>query len=292
VSTLLRRRFLQQISLATAIHAAAPRSFPDGQSLRFCIMGDRTGGAVKGVYERTVDLIVAEKPEFVINVGDSIEGLRDFWTDIEWVDMKKIWRRYGSIPHYCTAGNHDIWSANSERLYRQFTGFAPQHSFTHRQCHITVLDNSRVNTLDPDQIDFLRDDLRAHRDVPLKMVFFHKPFWIPHLMLQNSDFPLHQACLEFGVKWVFSGHLHHLWHLQRDGIQYVSIGSSGGSIKRGTERGEGFTHGWFFHYGLLEASSAGVKLTIKELPRPYGESRIVPIEDWLQNRPEALADRV
>ena len=283
-----RRQFLKQLGLGTVILGAAPRSFPDDEQIRFCIMGDRTGGAVKGVYERTVDLIVGEKPEFVINVGDSIEGLRDFWTDIEWVDIKKVWRRYGRIPHYCTPGNHDIWSANSERLYRSFTGFEPQYSFTHRHCHITVLDNSRTDETAEDQIEFLRSDLRQHRDVPLKMVFLHKPFWIVHLMRKNSKFPLHQACLEFGVKWVFSGHLHHLWHLRQDGIEYVSIGSSGGSIKKGVERGEGFSYGWFYHYGVLEASADGVKLIIKELPVPYGESRVVPIGQWLQNHPEAL----
>lgn len=283
-----RRTLLKQASLAALFQCVSPRGWPAEETLRFCIMGDRTGGAVKGVYERTVDLIVAEDPEFVINVGDSIEGLRDFWADFEWSDIKKIWRRYGRIPHYCTPGNHDIWSANSQRLYTKFTGFEPQYSFTHRNCHITVLDNSRGNTLGEEQIAFLRQDLHAHREVPLKLVFLHKPYWLPFLMLKSGEFALHKTCVEFGVQWVISGHLHHLWHLERDSIHYVSIGSSGGSMERGKARGEGFAHGWFYHYGLMEVSTRGAQLQIKELPRPYGESRLVPIEEWRENRPVDL----
>lgn len=258
---------------------------------RFCIMGDRTGGASSGVYERTLDLIVAEQPGFVVNVGDSIEGLRDFWADIEWVDMKRLWKRYGSIPHYCTPGNHDIWSSNSERLYTKFTGFAPQYSFSHGACHVTVLDNSRSNTLEEAQVEFLRRDLRAHRDAALKLVFLHKPFWIPLLMLKSGEFSLHQVCREFGVQWVFSGHLHHLWHLERDGIQYVSMGSSGGSMERGKSLGQGFEHGWFYHYGVADVEAGRLALRIKELPPPHGEGREFPIEEWRENRPAAVFRR-
>ncbi|MCU0227148.1 MAG: metallophosphoesterase [Bryobacterales bacterium] len=296
----LRRHWIRQFGLAAAgivldpiRRAQAQRSqlprdpvspAAEGPS-RFCIMGDRTGGAQAGVYERAVDRIVAERPRFVINVGDSIEGLRDFWTDIEWVEMKKLWRRYGAIPHYSTPGNHDIWSADSQRLYTRFTGHPPQYSFTQGSCHITVLDNSRSDTLDEAQIAFLREDLQQHRDAPLKLVFLHKPFWIPFLMLKSGEFSLHKTCVEFGVQWVFSGHLHHLWHLERDGVQYVSLGSCGGSMERGKTRGEGFGHGWFYHYGVATVSNGQLALRIQELPPPHGEGRSFAIGEWWENHP-------
>ncbi len=280
-----RRVCLHQIGLAATLAALPSRSADPASTLRFCIMGDRTGGAQRGVYERTVDLIASERPAFIINVGDSIEGLRDFWTDIEWFEIKKVWRRYGEIPHYCTPGNHDIWSSNAQRLYTRFTGHPPQYSFTHGPCHITVLDNSRSDMLGEDQVEFLREDLRLHRDAQLKLVFLHKPFWIPFLMLKSGEFSLHRACREHGVQWVFSGHLHHLWHLERDGVQYVSIGSSGGSMERGISRGEGFEHGWFYHYGVAEVRDSRLSLRIKELPLPYGEGREFPIEEWWENHP-------
>lgn len=291
VMPITRRTLLTQIGIAAAFGASASHSGSQDVPLRFCIMGDRTGGAQKGVYERTLDLIVSEQPAFVINVGDSIEGLQDFWTDIEWLDMKKLWRRYGGIPHYCTPGNHDIWSLNAQRLYTQFTGHAPQYSFTHGPCHITVLDNSRSEMLAEDQVEFLRKDLAAHRDSPLKLVFVHKPFWVPFLMLKSGEFDLHRACREHGVQWVFSGHLHHLWHLRRDGVQYVSMGSSGGSIDRGKRLGQGFSHGWFYHYGVAEVSGAKLVLRIKELPSPFGEGREFPIDEWWENRPASQLRR-
>ena len=44
---------------------------------RFVILGDRTGSVQPGVYEQVWREVAAEKPEFVVTVGDVIEGLVD-----------------------------------------------------------------------------------------------------------------------------------------------------------------------------------------------------------------------
>jgi hypothetical protein len=286
-----RRQWLKQLGgvalpgAAAAFGAQAPGVPASTTPLRFCLMGDRTGGADDDVYDASMDRIVAERPEFIINVGDSIEGYEDFWTDVQWLEMKRRWRRYGTIPHYFTPGNHDVWSPDSARLYRRFTGFDLRYSFTHRHCHITVLDNSRHDTLAKDQLAFLEEDLRKHKDVPCKLVFLHKPFWVVFVKLQSSEFELHRICRKYGVQWVVSGHVHHLWHMQRDGIRYVAIGSSGASMERGKRLGQGWDSGWFFHYGVMEIRGPRMQLGIRELRRPHGAGRDFPIEAWDDNHP-------
>ena len=281
----MRRRELLIGAGSGALLAATGRSLAAEPSWRFAIMGDRTGGAIPAIYERSVARIVAEHPEFVINVGDSIEGYRDFWADIEWSDLKPVWRPYGKIPHYFTPGNHDIWSPQSERMYKRFTGFDPQYSFTHRNCHITVLDNSRRDILAASQLSFLEDDLKRHADVPIKMVFFHRPFWVVYIKLESSEFDLHRICLKYGVKWVIGGHLHRLLHMQRDGIEYVAIGSSGASLERELKYGNGWDVGRLYHYGVMDVVGDRATLRIRELRKPYGAGRQFPIESWVDDHP-------
>src|SRR6058998_2155311 len=43
-------------------------------TFRFAIMSDRTGGARPGVFERAIDQINILQPEFVVTVGDLVEG--------------------------------------------------------------------------------------------------------------------------------------------------------------------------------------------------------------------------
>ena len=46
----------------------------DPQEFQFAIVSDRTGGARKGVFERAVKALNLLRPEFVMSVGDLIEG--------------------------------------------------------------------------------------------------------------------------------------------------------------------------------------------------------------------------
>ena len=50
----------------------APEARPD--TIRFVVVGDRTGLARPGVFEQAVKQADGLKPEFIINVGDLIEG--------------------------------------------------------------------------------------------------------------------------------------------------------------------------------------------------------------------------
>ena len=55
---------------------------------RFVVMGDRTGLAQPGVYERVWQEIAAEKPAFVLSAGDTIEGLSDGTAAREWAEWQ------------------------------------------------------------------------------------------------------------------------------------------------------------------------------------------------------------
>ena len=78
-------------------------------TIRFAIMADRTGGMRKGVFEKYVDYVNLLQPDFVISVGDMVEGYTDIIDEynkqcLEFDSiLSKLNTRFYHVP-----GNHDL----------------------------------------------------------------------------------------------------------------------------------------------------------------------------------------
>jgi hypothetical protein len=253
---------------------------------RYSIMGDRTGGHQDQVYGRVWREIDLLHPDFVINVGDTIEGSRNHDTMAgEWRDLRPVWERYKHYPLYFTPGNHDIWSNESEALYREQSGRPVNYGFNYQDAHFTVLDNSRTTELSQEQLDFLDRDLAQNAERRPKFVFFHKPFWIRFIREGQPPVGLHAIVKKHSVEHVISGHGHQFVRLAYDGVIYMEVGSSGGRLG-GLRRGEGFRQGWFYHHVLVRVKGSNVNFTVKEIDGPMGEGRMFRAEDWDANGPK------
>lgn len=251
----------------------------------FSIVGDRTGGAQPEIYGRIWREIDLLHPDFVINVGDTIEGGRDASAEAEWRGLRPLWDRYSHFPLYFTPGNHDIWSSQSLEIYKQQTARPNFYSFNYQDAHFTVLDNSRSLDLTDSQLQFLRQDLEANRGRGPKFVFFHKPFWLAYLKLGSGEFALHQMARKYNVDYIISGHGHQFVHMVRDGVVYLEVGSSGAKMK-----GEGFSQGWFYHHVWGYVKGSKVELSVKELDPPAGRGRLFRAEQWDENGPRFPPD--
>jgi 3',5'-cyclic AMP phosphodiesterase CpdA len=240
---------------------------------RFSILGDRTGDAEPQVYEAVWRDIALLHPDFVINVGDTIQGGNDATAEAEWRALRPIWDRY-KLPQFFTPGNHDIWSAISRRVYEKETGHPAFYGFNFQNAHFTVLDNSQTENLSDQQMDFLERDLQQNKDHDPKFVLFHKPFWLIPVMFQSSQFPFHQLVKKYGVQYVISGHGHQYVRAAQDRIVYLEAGSSGGKLK-----GQGFERGWFFGQIFAQVKGSKVEMTVKEIDAPMGKGRRFPVEE-------------
>lgn len=243
---------------------------------RFVILGDRTGSVQPGVYEQVWRETAAEKPEFVLTVGDMIEGLVDAKAAGEWAEVRQLLKPYAAIPLRLTPGNHDIWSALSETLFRKNAGRAPHYSFDQGAAHFTVLDNSRSEELSEAELSFLESDLKAHASRPVKFIVSHRPSWILNVALRNSSFALHRIAKQYGVKYVIAGHIHQMLHFELDGVEYVSMPSAGGHLRASGE----YQAGWFFGYTTVLIEDTAAKFTIHELQAPKGQGRVTALADW------------
>jgi 3',5'-cyclic-AMP phosphodiesterase len=248
----------------------------DRRDFSFVLLGDRTGEAQPGVYEQVWQETSAEKPEFVLTAGDTIQGGNDATAEEEWRQVKKIWLPYRAIPLYLTPGNHDIWSPQSETLFQRSSGHPAHYSFDVRQIHVTILDNSRSDELSEAEITFLKQDLQAHSGQPVKIIISHRPSWLLPVLFGNTNTPIHRIAKQYGVKYIIAGHLHQMLHFELDGITYLSLPSAGGHL-RGSKR---YEDGWFFAHTLVSAENNTLQFQIKELHEPYGRGRVSVPPDW------------
>jgi 3',5'-cyclic-AMP phosphodiesterase len=249
------------------------------QSFRFAILGDRTGEAQPGVWEEVCREAASENPAFIISVGDTIQGMDDRTAETEWRQAVRILQVFQRVPWYLAPGNHDIWSAESERLFHKFAEHPPHYSFDYGPAHFTVLDNSRSDELPAEEIAFLEADLKAHAGQPLKMIVMHRPSWIVNVALRNPDFALHRLAMQYGVQYVIAGHIHQMLRLELEGIAYVSMVSSGGHLRASGRYGDG----WFFGHALVEVREQSVSIQIREGAPPHGEGRVTELSAWGMN---------
>jgi len=272
-----RTRWQLPIFAAALLAVLAPlagRVRPD--SFRFEILGDRTGEAQPGVYQEAWREAAADRPAFVLTVGDTIQGYDDRTARAEWTAVEQIlkpWRRY---PLYLTPGNHDIWSAASEALFREYAHHAPHYGFDYGPAHFTILDNSRTEQLSADELAFLERDLEAHAEQPLKFVVSHKPSWLFDAAMGNADFAVQRLAKKYGVRFVIAGHLHEMLHTDVDGVAYVSMASSGGHLRASKK----YEDGWFFEHTRVDVAGGEVRFEIHELQPPYGQGRVTELRYW------------
>jgi hypothetical protein len=238
----------------------------------FAILGDRTGRAVPRVYEETWREIAAAHPEFVVTVGDSIEGMDNSHAREEWEALKPVWPR--SLKIYQTPGNHDIWDDDSARLFTEETGDRTSYSFDAGGAHFIVLDNSRTDDLSASQLDFLQRDLEHRQGKAPTLVFFHRPFWLIPLKLRMTNFRFHQLAKQYGVCCVISGHGHQFQSLTQDGVLYLEVGSSGASLAQAGPAGIGYADGWFYQYVYVTVNGSTVDFEVRELSPPFGQGRV------------------
>lgn len=235
-------------------------------------MGDRTGESQPGVYERIWKDAAAERPAFVVTVGDTIEGVSDETAEAEWQQVERILSAWKRFPLYLAPGNHDIWSGRSEKLFRQYSGHTPHYSFDYEQAHFTILDNSRSDQFSPAELAFLEEDLRQHSEQPLKFIVSHRPSWLLNAIVGDTTFRLHQIAKKYGARYVIAGHLHEMLHAELEGVDYISMASAGGHLRASGK----YEDGWFFGYAVVDVRGKAAEFRIHEL----GAGRSTLLSDW------------
>ncbi|MEI6633980.1 MAG: tetratricopeptide repeat protein [Chlamydiota bacterium] len=226
--------------LARAAAPAAPETpgADDRNAFRFAVLGDNQPHSAfalpNKVYEEILDRIEKLKPDFVVNVGDIINGSTNpRISRRQVVDFKESSKRL-SMPYYVAFGNHDM--AWNPKIIEEMVG--PLYfSFNHKGAHFVLLNTDFTGqhlSIVGKQLEWLKEDLRRNAGAKPIFVFLHRPVFAvgsgPDSMKREEREKLHALFLAHGVSAVFSGH-QHLYHVEEhDGIRYYITGGAGGPL--------------------------------------------------------------
>ena len=210
-------------------------------TFRFVILSDRTGGHIPGLWAQAVTETNRLKPDFVMFIGDLVEGYTDDEKEIrrQWTHIDAITRKLNAPFFYCP-GNHDVLPDACRKIYTELHGVRGKawYSFDYRGCHFLIADSSAMigkdKKLADEQWAWLETDLtRANRVSDHVFVFIHHP------MFYGSRIPSWKrlrAMLDAKKTTVFSGHWHSpLCYDLTDGVPYFVLSAtaagSGGAPK-------------------------------------------------------------
>ncbi|MGF1580902.1 MAG: metallophosphoesterase family protein [Gemmataceae bacterium] len=215
------------------------------ENFQFVIVSDRTGGHRPRIFSQAVAQINLLQPEFVLSVGDLIEGYTE---DKEQIDKEwKEFQKYVSqlkMPFFYVPGNHDYTNKVMTQEWKERFGRSYFH-FLYKDVLFLMLNSDdppeKRGHISAEQVKFAEKVLKDNTDVRWTIVAIHKPLWNYGNVKTNNWLKIEKA-LGTRKYTVFAGHRHHYYKFQRNGRNFYQLATTGGGSRlRGTKYGE-FDH--------------------------------------------------
>lgn len=259
--------------------ASTPQlSTPDDSEIRFAVIGDITGGERSGVFDIAVEGLSVLKPDFILSVGDLINGgtkdtslLNKEWSTFN-NRVKKI-----NTPFFPVVGEHDIANSVQRRWWQE--NVAPRYyHIRHKDILFLMLDSedytterleelarirteskpgykkqrngstvseydrafeTQFGTIRNEQSEYFLQVLEDNQDVKWTFVLMHKPMW---KQTRLTGFYYLERALEQRDFTVLNGHGHTYQFTKRLGQDYIQLGTTGGSYAATGDDGEYMDH--------------------------------------------------
>ncbi|MBI3407508.1 MAG: metallophosphoesterase [Planctomycetes bacterium] len=210
---------------------------------QFAIVSDRTGYHRANVFAQAIEKLNLLQPEFVITVGDLIEGTKKEEELVaRWKEIDGFLGRL-TMPFFYLGGNHDVgfkesaqfWTDKLGRLYYQFR--YKNVLFLMLNADDPPGSPNGIGSFGQEQVAYAKKILEQNQNVRWTLVFVHRPLW-------NGDTKKNgwgdvEAALGVRPYTVFCGHLHQYQKYVRNGRNYYQLATTGGASRmRGVEYGE------------------------------------------------------
>jgi hypothetical protein len=231
----------------------------------FAVFSDLTGGEREGIFEIAIAQLSLLRPEFIINVGDLIEGGTADLTEIE-----RQWKSFDDRAAKATArvfyvgGNHDltgellqsVWQSRYGRRYYHFiyrntlflvldtddhSGERMQEILEARDHALRVAETegwdafatteyanmpeNAAGNISAEQSQYFKEVIAANPGVRWTFLFMHKSPWLRE---ELSTFTEIEDALDGRPYTLFNGHVHAYQHLKRRGRDYLRLATTGG----------------------------------------------------------------
>lgn len=246
----------------------------------FAVMADRTGGMRPGVFDSAVEKVNLMRPEFVICVGDLVEGYVQDPGKIEaqWNEFLPVVDKFDS-RFFLVPGNHDVGKAEQKTFWDGKFG-RRYYSFVYRDSLFLCLDSQDWDSTQPhlgeEQIAWAKDVLKKHPDVRWTFVLMHQPLWLWDsgdinrirwiFRSKGGDETTSTGFVDIenalkGRKYsVFAGHLHVYMHQVRNGADYICLGTTGGVSVSPDNTLRGASYGEMDHFSWVTMTAGGPRV--------------------------------
>jgi len=246
-----------------------------GDDFSFAILADRTGRPRAGVFENAIATMNRMRPDFVISVGDFIEGgciedgsapfLQKQWDFIKPEIEKSV------PPFFYVAGNHDFAppekGSPAKGLWDNMFGVS-YYSFTYKNTLFICLNsNFAPSGFGKEQIDWALDVIKKNKDVRWTFVFLHQPArWL------EEEFAVIENALYERNYTVISGDRHQYTKYVRNGRKYFMLGTTGGGDTLVAQGQRGVHFGEFDHITWVSMCGKQPEFTIIAQSGIYDEN--------------------
>ena len=253
-----------------AVRTAIDGTPRGGGGFRFAVLGDsqphNAYALPNKVYGMILDRINELDVDFVLHIGDVVEGycsLGTFKRQLsEFIDSTKKLK----VPYYIAFGNHDMSVPRGRRDLQRIVGQPLYQSFPHKGAlfillNSSMLDPDRHGVISEQQYQWLSKTLEENKDKKPIFVCVHHPVF-PSAPLAASQ-RLHSLLLRYGVAAVFSGHEHLYRAEEHDGIRYYITGGGGGPLMLEDAGG-------FYHFLLVTVEDGNWRVDLQRMDSDTG----------------------
>ncbi len=244
--------------------SAEPTGKQEGQ-FSFAIIGDLNSGERAGVLEVAVEQINLLRPEFILSIGDLVEGgTEDTSQLIKEYDHFDARVNKAKAPFFHLGGNHDLtnpvmrkyWEHRYGKRYYHFVyqnvlflmmdseDYAEERMwqiYKARKHAIELLDNGKTEEaqqteyfkmpergtgeISDAQSAYFEKVIADHPNVRWTFVLMHKPVW-----LREGKGNLSRVENALGTRsyTVLNGHLHKYSYTERNNRDYIMVATTGG----------------------------------------------------------------
>jgi hypothetical protein len=197
----------------------------DPEDFQFAVISDIQGGNRPGIFEKAVEKINLMNPEFVLSIGDLIDGYTDdeHVVDKQWKTFEKQIAPLG-MRFFFVPGNHDLSNNMMTKKWEDRFGRSYYH-FVYRNVLFLCLNSEDPlpNNISSAQIEYMAKALNDHKDVRWTMVFMHQPMWLS----ENAGWKQVEAMLVERPHTVLAGHRHSYAKYVRYGQSYIRLATTG-----------------------------------------------------------------
>ena len=209
-------------------------------NFQFAIVADRSGRIRKGVFSAAVDKLNFLKPEFVMCVGDLIEGYNSDPAELnrQWDEFDALVNKL-EMPFFYVAGNHDISHGKHKlmtKIWEKRLGVSYYH-FVYRDVLFLCVntEDTAATTISYAQVEYFKDILKHNKNVRWTVVFMHKPLCTNRYKVDGQrkvdhceNWDRFESLLAGRDYTVFAGHNHKYEKMIRNGRRYYTLATTGG----------------------------------------------------------------